>query len=69
MRRGAREDQNVTRGTEPPERGKVEPGEPGGEAVRFTLIRSCAPQVRSSVAPAWFTRWSRTWAFLPPAVV
>ena len=37
--------------------------------VRFTVMRSWAPQVRSSLTAGWPTLWTRTRAFLPPAVV
>jgi hypothetical protein len=37
--------------------------------ARFTLTFSYAPHILVSVTPGWFTRWTRTWAFLPPLVV
>jgi len=77
--RGACEDQNVTPVTEPEERGKdaapgvcqhrLERGALGGEAVRFTAMRSWAPQVRTSALAGWPTLWTRAWASFPPAAV
>jgi len=42
---------------------------PSSAVARFTLTRSWAPQVRSSVTEGSPTRWTRTRAFFPPAVV
>src|SRR6266446_6330156 len=37
--------------------------------IRFTSIRSCALQLRRSVASGWLTFRTRACAFFPPAVV
>ena len=37
--------------------------------VRLTLTFSYAPHIFVSVTPGSLTRWTRTWAFLPPLVV
>jgi hypothetical protein len=37
--------------------------------ARFTLTRSCAPQLRISVTSGWLTFFTRAWAVFPPAVV
>jgi hypothetical protein len=41
----------------------------GALPVRFTVMHSCAPHVRKSVSLGGLTLRTRTWAFLPAAVV